>query len=365
MSPVAKVLIKTIVKEFYKENVGFFLIVLGLGFGFLKTPQHMDIASALAFRPIYYLIPMVLWILYTLKTLSFFNRIKRLPQNRFLTSINGLENTRLKPVIVFIQSLLLIPILGYGIFMIIIAADLQQTNSVLILVVFNFLLLMVAAHFLFRQLVKPIDSKTSEYASHRLGIMPKTYPFLPIYHLFQRHSVSLILTKLVSIGLILGATAIFNIEGVDLRYLALGTLLSSAVHANFSYRHYAFETKSLLLYRNLPIPRVKLFGKNTLTYIILSVPEFLVFFGNNIQHVNIVDLLQIVLLIPVISVLHYAMIKHMRFDLEGYFKYVFFLTAFLFFVVLGYVPIYLVEIILLVVALVLASQNETSERAYS
>ncbi len=365
MSPIAKILIKTIVKEFYKENAGFFLVVLGLGFGFLKTPQHMDIASALAFRPIYYLIPMVLWVLYAFKTLSFFNRIKRLPQNRFLTDVNGLENKRLKPLVVFIQLLLLIPILGYGVFMMVIAADLQQTYSVLILVAFNSLLLMITAHFLFRQLVKPIDPKTSNYAGHRLGIMPKTYSFLPIHHLFQRHSISLILTKLFSIGLILGATAIFNMESVDLRYLALGTLLSSAVHANFSYRHYEFETNSLLLYRNLPMPKVKRFGKNVLTYTILSIPEFLVFFGNNIQHVNIVDLLQIALLIPAISVLHYAMIKHMRFDLESYFKYVFFLTAFFFFVILGNVPIYLIEIILIAAALILTSRSATSERAYS
>ncbi|OEK03360.1 hypothetical protein BFP97_18335 [Roseivirga sp. 4D4] len=365
MSPVAKVLVKTIVKEFYKENAGFFLVILGLGFGFLKTPQHIDIASALAFRPIYYLIPMVLWILYTLKTLNFFSRIKRLPQNRFLTSISGLENKRLKPLVVFIQLLLLIPILGYGIFMTIIAIGLQQTYSALILVVSNVFLLMVAAHFLFLQLVKPIDPKTSSFASRRIGILPKTYPFLPIHHLFQRHSISLILTKLFSIGLILGATAIFNMEGVDLRYLALGTLLSSAIHANFSYRHYEFEMSSLLLYRNLPMPRVKSFGQNALTYIILSIPEFLVFFGNNIQSVAIVDLVQIALIIPVISVLHHAMIKHQAFDLEGYFKYIFFLTAFLFFVILGYVPIYLLEIILLAVALALASRSDTSERAYS
>lgn len=365
MSPVTKVLVKTIVKEFYKENAGFFLIALGLGFGFLKTPQHIDIASALAFRPLYYLIPMTLWVLYTIKALNFTGRIKRLPHNGFLTYLNALEGKRLKPLVVFIQLLLLIPILGYSLFMTIIAVDLQQNYSVLILITFNGLLLMASAHFLYLQLIKPIDTKTSRYVGNQANVLPKTFSFLLIHHLLHRHSVSLILTKIFSFALILGATAIFNIEAVDFRYLALGVLLSSAVHANFSYRHHEFERTSLLLYRNLPTGKINSFAQGILTYLLLSIPEVLVFFGNNVQRVDLINLIQIILLLPVISVLHYTMMQHMTFDMERYYKYVFFLTAFLFFVILGHVPIYLLEICLVTIAFVLSYRGDVSEQAYS
>ena len=85
MKSISKVLIRVLIKEFYQSNAGFFLVTIGLLFGFLKTPQHIDIAAALASTPIYYLIPMALWSLYASKTYFFVHRIKKIPSNSFLT----------------------------------------------------------------------------------------------------------------------------------------------------------------------------------------------------------------------------------------------------------------------------------------
>ncbi|MBO3700742.1 hypothetical protein [Roseivirga sp. E12] len=361
MKAISSVLVRVIVKEFYKENTGFFLVVLGLGFGFLKTPQHMDIASALAFRPIYYLVPLGLWVLYTIKTLNFFYRVKRLPENWFLTEVIGLPNKGLKPLVVYIQFLLLFPILGYSIFMTVIAFQLGQINSAIILITSNLLLLMIAGYFLFLQLVKPVDPSISKRLSNWIRLIPRQYPFLFVHHLLHRHSISLVLTKLFSAAVILGATAIFNVEGIDFRYLALGILISSAINANFSFRYYEFEGSALKLYRNLPHSRIKIFAKNSVTYLILSLPEFLVFFGNNWSTSDILNLFQIALILPVVSVLHHMVVKNIRPNQEDYAKYVFFATAFLFFVILGYVPVYILLITLLVMSLAFAHRKNNRE----
>ncbi len=353
MSALKKVLIRTIVIEFYKENAGLLLVVIGFGFAFLKTPQHIDIASALAYQPVYYLVPLGLWILYGLKTLSFFFRIKQLPQNWFLTDINTLKSVKLKPLVIYIQFLLLVPVLGYSIFMTIIAAQLGQVQSVLILTISNIAILMTAAHFLHRRLITPVDISISKKSRDWTKLLPRTYSFLFIHHLAKRHGISLVLTKFFSIGIVLGATAIFNVEGVDLRYLALGLLLSSAVNASFSFKYSAFEKDALKLYRNLPLSKLNLFGKNSITFLILSLPDFLVFFGNNLSNVNVFELIKTVLIIPIMALLYYEIIRWKGINEEASVKYIFFITAFLFFVILGYVDILVIEAVVISLSLVL------------
>lgn len=353
MSAISKVLVRTIVIEFYKENAGFLLIVMGLGFGFLKTPQHIDIASALAFKPIFYLAPVALWALYAIKTLNFAFRIKRLPQNWFLTDVNALKRSKLKRLAIFIQVLLLAPVLGYSGFMIFIAVDLGQVSSVVILIIANLLILMTSAHFFYRRLIQPVDSTISNSFKTWTHLLPKSYPFLLIHHLAKRHGVSLLLAKLSSIAITLGASAVFHLEGIDLRLLALGILLSSAVNANFSFKYNEFEKTSLRLYRNLPVSKMHLLGNDIITYLILSLPEFLVFFGNNISHVSLIVLIKTALILPATCLLYHTIVRTKSMDIDQFVKYVFFITAFLFFVILGHVNLLFITATLLFIAVLL------------
>lgn len=350
MKQVSKVLIRTLVKEFYKENAGFLLVVLGLGFGFLKTPQHIDIASALAFQPIYYLVPLVLWILYTLKTLSFCKTAKRLPSNWFLTELNTLKSTQRKPLIIYLQILLLAPTLGYSAFLTYMALELGQWESALAVIIGNGMILLVSAHFLHQTLTKPIDVSVSARLSNWANWLPRGYSMLFIHHLFQRQGLSLIFTKLFSIGVIIGATLIFQVESTDLRYLALGVLLSSGINASFTFKHTIFERQYLKIFKNLPISRTTTFFKDTITYLVLALPEALVLFGNNLNDVSILTLFKLILLLPVLLILHRNIAMTKFEDIEQFSKYIFFSTAFLFFVILGYVDLFIIESIAIIVA---------------
>lgn len=357
MKSIRKVLFKTVVKEFYKENAGFLLVVLGLGFGFLKTPQHIDIATALALQPIYYIGPVVLWALYTGKTLTFFFRIKKLPQNWFLTDLNGLKSIKLKPLVILIQALLMVPVLGYSLFMIFIAIQEGQVNSVVILIASDVLLLMASAHFMYQRLIKPNDPSLGEKSQSWTRFLPKSYSFLFIHHLIQRHGLSLMLTKIFAVIIILGATAIFNIEGSDLRYLALGMLLSTGVGASLSHKNLNFERSSMRLYRNLPLSWVNLYGKTLLTYLMLSIPEAIVFLGNNFSNVDFLELIQMVLIIPSLSILHHGMLSYKPMEADQFAKYVFFTTSFLFFVIMGHISILLMAAIIIFASLLLVYKS--------
>lgn len=353
MKVIYKVLIQTLVKEFYRANAGFFLFVALLAFGFLKTPEHEAIAGALANNPIYYLVPFGLWTLYAIKTISFCFTAKRLPANWFLTDLNLLANSKRKPLVLYIQLLLLIPILGYSAFLAYMAFQQGQVNSAIIVIVGNLLILLASGHLLHAKLIKPTDSSIKSRFRSWTSMLPKWYSMYFIHHLFQRHGLTLITNKLFSIAIILGATAVFQIDGTDFRYLALGVLLSSSPNASFSFKHQEFERHSMKIFRNLPSSKLGLFWKDCSTYLLLSLPELIVLFGNNLLNVNTLQLIQIGLLLPVLLVLHRTVMRSSTKNMEQYMKYIFFTTAILFFVIMGHVALIIIDAFLIVAGLVL------------
>lgn len=353
MKAIHRVLTRTLVKEFYRANAGFFLLIAGVMFGFLRIPEHEAIAAALANNPIYYLVPFGLWSLYSIKTLSFCFTAKRLPANWFLTDLNLLANSKRKPLVLYIQLLLLIPILGYSAFLAYMAFQQGQVNSAIMVITGNLLILLASGHLLHAKLILPIDSSIGNKFRNWTSILPKWYSIHFIHHLFQRHGLTLITNKLFSIGIILGATAIFRVEGIDLRYLALGMLLSSAPNAGFSFRHQEFEMHSLKIFRNLPTPKLSLFWKDCLTYLMLSTPELLVLFGNNLMDIPMFQLVQIGLLLPVLLMLHRTVMLTSTKDMEQFMKYVFFASAIIFFIIMGHIEPIIIEAIALITGLTL------------
>ena len=71
MSNIQSVLFKVLVKEFYRINAGFFLIVVGICFGFLRDIEHLALARYFTSAPVYLLIPFSVWLLYALKIIAF------------------------------------------------------------------------------------------------------------------------------------------------------------------------------------------------------------------------------------------------------------------------------------------------------
>ena len=351
MKAIHQVLVRTLVKEFYRENSGFFLLVIGLACGFLRKPEHVAIASGLAFNPIYYLVVLALWAFYTFKALHFCHGAKRLSENWFLTEVSVMKPVSRKLTSLYLQCLLLAPILAYGFFLMVTAAQLGETFSALVVGFGNVLIVLISAHFLDQKLVEPVDAMQSSRFRDWTRFLPKWYSMYFIHHLFQRYGFSLVLSKLFSVGLIFGATAVFNMESVDLRYLALGVLLASAINSGFALKHLTFERHDMAIFRNLPISNISIFWKDCLTYFILSIPEILVLFGNNIFNIPTLELVKIGLLLPVLLMLHRSIMLIKIRDMEQYMKYVFFSTAILFFTILGHTDLLIIESLALLTSL--------------
>lgn len=350
MSAVRKVLVRTLVKPFYQANAGFFLVTVGLLFGFLKTPQHIDIATALAYSPLYYSIPFALFTLYAIKTLQFCYTAQRLKTNQFLNGLVMLRPGARVPLIIYLQTLLMVPVLAYSGLLLTMALQHQLWMSAAIVAGGNLLLILTAAHFLHKRLITPVDSSLISGFRQWTSKLPRPLSMLFIHQLFTRHAVLLLATKAISITVIVGAVLIFEMDGTDYRLLTLGMLLSGGVNAAFSFQYHKFEQKDLSMFKNLPISTSSWFGQFTISYLLLLIPETVVFLGNALTKAPLSLLIGSILLPVALLSLYQSVLYRKSISMENFIKYPFFATAILFFVILGYVPAYLLGIGLLLVS---------------
>ncbi len=350
MKSISKVLIRVLIKEFYQSNAGFFLVTIGLLFGFLKTPQHIDIAAALASTPIYYLIPMALWSLYASKTYFFVHRIKKIPSNSFLTDFVLLAAAQRKLLAIYLQILLLAPTIAYSLLLAIIAYQINAYQSVAFVLSGNFLILMVTAHFLHGRLIQPVDANASSTFISWTQKLPKHLSTLFIYHLFNRQPIPLLFTKLLSIGIIMGASTLFQSSENDVRFLTLGILLATGINSTMSFKYSEFQIKALRIFNNLPISTASRFSTIITAYALLMIPEVVVLFGNNFPDVSIIQIAESMLMFLSLSVFYHAIVQLKKLDIDHFVRYPFLITATLFFVILGYAQPLIIALPILIIS---------------
>lgn len=362
MKSINKVLVRVLVKEFYQANAGFFLIMTGLLFGFLKTPQHIDIASFLASNPIYYLIPLVLWSLYALKTFLFAYRIKKLPANSFITDFVLLSPIARKITTAYLQLLLLAPTVAYSMLLGAVAYKINAIESLVMLVLGNLVILLISAHFLHNRLIQPVDAKASNKFVSWTQNLPKHLNTLFIHHLFNRQPIPLLFTKLLSIGIIIGASLLYRSSVNDLRFLTLGVLLATGINSTLSFKYFEFEAKNLRIFRNLPISIASKFMTITTTYALLMIPELLVLLGNNYNDASPLHLGKTMLMFLSLSIFYHSIVQLKNMDMDHFVRYPFLLTATLFFVILGNVQPLTIGLVLIMISYIIFRKSAMVKR---
>lgn len=346
MRAIKAVLIASLVKEFYKANTGFFLIVLLLGFGFLKIPQHVDLASFLASMPIYYGVVFILFGLYAVKTQNFCSQQKKLASNFWLSYLILVPNRNRKLLMLAISFQLLFPVMGYLGFLCLIAFKLKLWFSAGLLLISSAFILILHAWILERKLIKSEDSNLQTSFKNWLNMLPKPFSALFIHHLLNRQSLILLGAKMVSIVVVIGSIEIYLLEESDFRYLVLGLLMAASINSILCFHYKEYLKKDLLLFRNLPISTTQLFTKISVTYFLLLVPEIAIFLLNLSIEVSVLLLLKFSLLPLSLLLFYHAICSLKEVNMESYMRLIFFISAFLFFVILGRVePLFITSVL--------------------
>ncbi|GAB3932544.1 hypothetical protein [Larkinella terrae] len=243
---------KLIVRQFYLQNTGLFIVVLMLGFGFLSSNEHIALATY-AVHDVFFLTGyLVCWLLYTVYAIRF---SLRLFQTTDLLQLFRLIPPVKRVIILYLLHLqLLAPVILYAGFVLWVGSRQNTTlaNGIILLAVGIFSILPLP--FVERVLRNPnLEQFTGNLGAWLRQRLSTPYSLFFVRYLFRDQPATLLLTKTGSCLVTIGVLALYPTDDYDIRLLSLGMLLSAAFHAGIIFELYQFEATQLLLLRNLPL----------------------------------------------------------------------------------------------------------------
>ena len=270
---------KVIVRQFYLQNTGLFLVVLMLAFGFLSSNEHIALAGYALHDWAFLAAYGIVWGIYSAHTIRFslqvFQKTDLLQLFRLIPSFKRVA------ILYFLHLQLLAPVIFYGSFMFWVGNQQGTTTANVVLVVIIVSLSVLPLPFVERALRHP---NPEQFAGH-IGAWLRQrfttpYALFFIRYLFREQPATLFLTKLGACLLTVGVLALYPTDEYDIRLLSLGMLLSAALHAGIVFELYRFEATQLLLLRNLPLPISRRFIQYSGIFFLLITPEAVLLLKN-------------------------------------------------------------------------------------
>jgi hypothetical protein len=278
---VIVVLNKVFVKEFYRLNVGFFLLIITLAFGFMSGVEHRALAEFFTSSPVLAMIPVAIWTIYLLKIISFNNQQLQLKQNLFVKDLTFLSHRNQYSTLLIVVFGQFMPAFFYSIFIIFVGVRNEQFPEAAIIVASQIILLAVGTHILkttFQKHDTEIKiSRLKKFLDERFQ-----KPLLQFYieHLSRKQPLAFLTTKIFSGALLIGVTELYRHDTYDARLLEMG--ITFAFSANFTLltHLHRFENHEFHLLRSLPLSITKRISTYFFVFVVICLPESVVIVKN-------------------------------------------------------------------------------------
>jgi hypothetical protein len=276
-----RVLIPVFVREFYLANTGFFLLVIALAGGFMRSHDHLALAEFFISSPHVLMIPVAIWVLYTLKVMAFnFERLNQ-NENEFIFCLMLLPVFKKWRLAVGVVAFQLLPVFIYGLFLCLIATKYGMLRSTLTIIISCMVLISTGAYHFIWWSHHPNDEKKILSLSRILNFR-FTKPFTLFFFewLIRNESLMLVGTKIFSGLIIIGVTELFKTDTYDLRLLSFGILVSGAANATIILLLHRFENLHLHWVKGLPISLPRRMCLSLVSIGIVFLPEVIFLIKN-------------------------------------------------------------------------------------
>ena len=315
MSALTNVFRKVFVREFYRLNAGFFIVVITLTFGFMSGREHKALAEFFVASPLLSLIPISVWIIYSIKVILFNRQRLQLAENIFLfnTSLQSFtQQTLCASQALFMQ---LMPVVLYGIFLCVMALKYAFYNS-LVTIIAGMIVLQIGSTLI---LVRSLKTPIREFKTSALKTFIDKHTVRPLWWIYivtvLRQEPFLFLGTKIFTGLLLFAvTQLYIGETYDARLLAMAATFAGIGNYMVMMPLQLFDFRYFILMRSLP---VKLAGRWATLALIASIfvlPEAILIV-KYAPSIPMSDLMSILALIPALALTVYAML-YLKFDNE-------------------------------------------------
>lgn len=269
-------LYRLLVLPFFVRNAGTFAVVFYFAFGFMRPMDHEALITAALGSPFLLGVFVLMWGLYTVRTVGFIRGQLAAPEHLFLQTFRLVPPRSRGFYWLALLTQLLTPVILYAGWMVARAVDHQTWGSLAVIG--------LAVPGLLGTGVWAADYRLRHHAPDALRLprlsIRLPYPlFFPTYWL-RHEPLSLLLTKLISGLLLVGVCRLYPTDDYDERLLLIGLMLSIITHSQVGRQLNAFEQRYLLLLPNLPLSVAQRFGRYVLIYGLIWLPEGLILLRN-------------------------------------------------------------------------------------
>jgi hypothetical protein len=316
---MTRFLIQSWVFPFYRTYSGFLFVVFLLAAGLLKGEEHVAIARFFTSNVLNLIYPYIGLLAYEVLTLRFSVAWVSHHRNRILQDLLFVRIKLRMRYLIIVILYLLVPVILYSLFLITIALSTYNYVTGLIILIFTLLRIFIYSHFLNRYIISPIE-KGYQRLIHLSIPDYLNFPVIlfSLRHFFSKNLLSLLLSKLLSIGLLF--IFILLIDTIDYynRFLAVILPLTFISNAFISYVLFRFLNIELNVFRNLPLRPANILLQVLFVLIILCLPEIIIIYRNFFDiidtgtlSIHLINALSILLFL-------YASLVYFNFDLQKF-----------------------------------------------
>lgn len=274
MKPEDLIVQRVFVREYYRQNASFFLLVIGLAGGFLRSHDHIALAEFFVSSLLLLLMPFTIWTLYILKVIAFNTEALQKNENKFLFEFALLpkkDQWRAAFLTIFNQSA---PASIYGIFLIAMAVKHNFMISVGLIVLVLLTLIILGSARLYYVLNHPDqERKVNRIKRFFDKTFSKPYPMFFIEWFLRRQPMMLLGSKVFSGALLLGVIYLYRADAYDHRLLAMGLVIAASAQAPLLLELHRFENFHFNLMRQLPLTFFKRLLYTITTILLLTLIE--------------------------------------------------------------------------------------------
>ena len=325
MNCTTKILQRSIVAPFYRRNSGFFLFTFFLLFGlypnFKQTLElHYVFINGVSSSLDFFFIALLVWLLYSFKTIHFFNGCVKSKGYNFLQHLNAVSSRKRFFQLLLVQFQLLAPILCYGLAAIIIAFINQHFAGGLA-IVFTLVFLCVVTTGLAFRLLQKTNPTALKISLPSFRIRGNLFSFL-LKFIFTEQIVVLLVLKLITFSC-LYFFAKTDVQVFEDRMLWLLYLTSLVGHSILIYRNQHFMETNMSFYRNLPVKPMTTLLSLLGVYTIVLIPEIWALKGVAIQQHAVMEYIWMLLTGPSLLLLLHCLLYTEDMKMEGFLQLLF------------------------------------------
>lgn len=282
MRTTNKILLKSFVKPFYRENAALFVFVFTMMFfivnkvdGAELLEYHYSLILATLKSSVILLLVFIVWFVYARKCFVYVSTRLSKPEFTYLHIFNSLSKSKRLRFFFILEVWLLLPILLYAIVIIVTGLRQKYYLPVLFIAVFLLLITIAASVWHTEQLNRPYQPTTFQWQKTASWKRASSYPYLLMAFIVNQQKLLWLGLKVFTCCILYLISRNNTEENYDVKTVYLFYSFGILAHAILIQRIRAFEEDRLSFYRGLPQTTGKRFLQYAIVYAFLLLPELL------------------------------------------------------------------------------------------